>query len=76
MQLTNPDDDLLDSAQVSAEMLGGRIKPRTIDSWRRPNRAQPLPFVKAGRRCLYRRGTVREWLAQNTSAPRRATCEA
>jgi hypothetical protein len=63
------DDDLLDSAQVSAQMLGGCIKPRTVDSWRSPRRAQPLAFVKVGRRCLYRRGAVREWLAQNTRAP-------
>lgn len=70
MQLNDPDDDLLDSAQVSTQMLGGRVKPRTIDSWRRPSRAQPLPFVRAGRRCLYRRGAVREWLAQNTNAPK------
>lgn len=70
MTATTQDDDLLDSAQVSSQMLGGRVKPRTIDSWRSPTRAQPLPFVRAGRRCLYRRSAVREWLAQNTSAPK------
>lgn len=69
MQNNAHDDDLLDSAQVSREMLGGRVKPGTIDSWRSPSRAQPLSFVRVGRRCLYRRADVREWLKQNTSVP-------
>ena len=69
MKLHNPDDDLLDSGQVSTEMFGGRIKPSTINSWRSPGRAQPLPFVRVGHRCLYRRADVREWLKQNTTAP-------
>lgn len=63
------DDDLLDAKQVSVQEFDGAVKPRTIESWRGPRRAQPLPFVKAGRRRLYRRGDVRQFKARNTVAP-------
>jgi hypothetical protein len=70
MIATTQDDDLLDSAQVSAQLLGGRVKPRTIDSWRSPGRAQPLKFIRVGHRCLYRASDVRQFLAENTTAPK------
>lgn len=63
------DDDLLDSRQVSVQEFNGFVSPRAIDSWRSPRRSQPLPFVKVGRRRLYRRGDVRQWKARNTIAP-------
>lgn len=63
------DDDLLDAKQVSVQEFDGAVKPRTIESWRSPRRAQALPFVKAGRRRLYRRGDVRQFKANNTVAP-------
>lgn len=66
---THCDNDLLDSRQVSVEEFNGFVTPRTVDSWRSPRRAQPLPFVKVGRRRLYRRGDVRDWKARNTIAP-------
>lgn len=63
------DEDLLDAVQVSVQEFDGRVRPRTIESWRSPRRAQGLPFVVVGRRRLYRRGDVRQWKAQNTIAP-------
>ena len=62
------DDELIDARQVALEELHGRVKARTVASWRSQSRAQPLPFIVVGRRRLYRRGDVRQWKASNTIA--------
>jgi hypothetical protein len=66
---TNRDDDLLDAHQVSVQEFGGMVPARTIESWRGPRRAQPLPFIRIGRKCFYRRSDVADFKNRNTTLP-------
>jgi len=59
------DDDLLDAEQVASQELHGHVTPRTVESWRSPSRAQPLPYITVGRRRLYRRGDVRKFISDH-----------
>lgn len=65
------DNDLLDDKQVSTEILDGKVSASTVRSWRGQARARSLPYIRVGRFCLYRRGDVVAWLAQNTVVPKR-----
>ena len=66
---TNRDDDLLDARQVSVQEFGGMVPARTIESWRGPRRAQPLPFIRVGRKCFYKRADVIAFKKSNTMLP-------
>ena len=63
---TNSDDDLLDADPVAQQEFHGLIRPGTIRAWRTARRAQPLAYVVAGRKRLYRRGDVRKFIAEQT----------
>ena len=66
LNATNNDDDLLDADQVAKQEFHGLIQPGTIRAWRTARRAQPLAYVVAGRKRLYRRGDVRKFIASQT----------
>ena len=53
--LINPD-HLMTTGEVAARL---RVSAWTIVDWRRPNRPHPdLPFVRVGRKVLYRHADV------------------
>ncbi|MBY8821041.1 helix-turn-helix domain-containing protein [Sphingomonas colocasiae] len=52
--------DSLSESEV-ASLLG--IAPRTLQRWHRLKKGPPR--IKVGRRSLYRRSSVAEWLAKN-----------
>lgn len=50
--------DYLDKPELAREF---KVTPRTADRWSaRPD--DPLPYIQVGRRRLYHRPTVRDWL--------------
>ncbi|WP_019593009.1 helix-turn-helix domain-containing protein [Thioalkalivibrio sp. ALM2T] len=51
--------------EQAAEYL--RLSPRTLIRWR--NMRKGPPWVKAGRRVIYRRGDLDAWLEQRTQMP-------
>ncbi|WP_018649487.1 MULTISPECIES: helix-turn-helix domain-containing protein [unclassified Thioalkalivibrio] len=51
--------------EQAAEYL--HLSPRTLIRWR--NMRKGPPWVKAGRRVIYRRADVDAWLARNVQAP-------
>jgi len=55
----NGDDDLLIDGRELAKWLG--LSPRTIEIWRW--RGGGPKYTKTGRYVRYRKGTVREWMA-------------
>lgn len=75
--ITNGDNDILTLAEV-AEMT--RTSPATLRYWRSVGYGGPKSF-KLGRRVLYRRADVEQWIgeadgsyaARQSSAPRRST---
>ncbi|WP_195393500.1 helix-turn-helix domain-containing protein [Actinomyces urogenitalis] len=61
----NPN-DLMTTAEV-ADYL--KLKPNTLEHWR--TRSLGPHYEYAGRRVLYRRSDVDDWLRTNTPRPRR-----
>ncbi len=62
MKTFGSDDPLLDR-QEAARYLG--IKPQTLAVWASSGRYS-LPYVRVGRRALYRRSNLDDWLAART----------
>ena len=69
--LKGDEDELISAEQASAEEFQGHVSPYTINNWRTKSNARPLPFVMLGRQALYRRGDVRNFIAQNVTTTER-----
>ena len=62
------DFDLLDERQAAKTI---KVLPHTLTVWRcrKPHKAPP--FIKIGRKVLYRRADLRDWLAAQVVRPQR-----
>lgn len=58
------DNDLLDTPEASQVV---RHSPRTLIRWR--NEGIGPPYVKLGRKVLYRRDALRNWIQQREHTP-------
>ena len=65
--ISGPFDDYLTKQQFCSAAPGGQISERTADRWH-TLRIGP-PRVKCGRRVLYSKKAVLEWLTANVQAP-------
>jgi hypothetical protein len=61
------------SPERAAETIG--LKPPTLDKDRREGHLG-IPFVKAGRRVLYRLADLQDWLKEHRIEPRVNPCSA
>ena len=60
---SDPQRDPLLTTREMAELLG--VAPGTLEVWRTTKR-YPLPYLKVGRKVLYRRSAGEEFLAART----------
>lgn len=52
------------STEEAAAMLG--ISPQTLNNWRSARVCYQPPYVKVGRRIVYKEGALRKYLRENT----------